>query len=415
MPDPFGRAGMRLYRTGDWGRHLNDGAIEFLGRVDHQVKIRGFRVELAEIEAILRHYPGVREAAVIAPENASGDRSLMAYVVPAADKVISTTELGDYLRRHLPEFMVPSFYAVLNAFPLMSNGKVDYKALPIIAGADVAGAVVPPRTIVEDLLCATWRHFLGLSEIGIHQNFFELGGHSLLATQVMTRLARTFGVEISLRTLFEAPTVAQLGKRIEELIVSDSGPTAPPITRISRDRPLPLSFAQQRLWFLDQLSPGQSYYNVPAALRLSGRLVYSALANGLAEVVRRQEILRTSFELVDRQPAQRIHPSVNLALPLIDLQELSEDRREEAARNIVTAEVIRPFSLDKAPLIRAGLLRLSPSIHIFVLTRHHIISDAWSTGLLINEVAECYRSFYAGQKPSLADLPIQYADFAFWQ
>ena len=415
IPDPFsGEPGMRLYKTGDLARYLCDGNIEFLGRIDYQVKIRGFRIELGEIEGTLRQHPAVREAIVKVQEDGP-EKRLVAYVAAEEEARPTANEMRGFLKDKLPEHMVPAVFVLLDAFPLTANGKVDRRALPTSEGRrpELDEAFVACRTPTEELLADIWRQVLGVEQVGIYDNFFQLGGHSLLATQVVSRIREAFQVEMPLRRLFETPTIAGLAESIEG--GRGTGLQAPAIVPVPRDRELPLSFGQQRLWFIDQLEPGSSVYNFPAAVRLKGPLNLVALEQSLNEIVKRHEALRTTFGVVDGRPVQVIAPLVTLTLPLVDLRELTESGRETELQRLVTNEARRPFDLAEGPLVRAMVLRLDENEHVGVLTTHHIVSDGWSGGILIREMAALYEGFCSGRPTPLPELPIQYADFAHWQ
>ena len=275
IPHPFSvEPGARLYRTGDLARYLSDGNIEFLGRFDSQVKIRGFRIELGEVEATLGQYQGVRDSVVLAREDVPGEKRLVAYVVPHQEQIPTVSELYSFLQTKLPAYMVPSAFVLLEALPLMPSGKVDRRALPAPdqVRPELGGAFMAPRTPVEEVLAGIWADVLRLEQVGIHDNFFELGGHSLLATQIISRLCRTFQVELPLRALFATPTVAGLADVLETTARAKQGLQTPPVLPVCRGGPLPLSFAQERLWFLAQLEPDSSAYHIPAAFRLTGAL-----------------------------------------------------------------------------------------------------------------------------------------------
>ena len=415
LPDPFGAApGARMYKTGDLARYRPDGSIEFLGRSDQQVKIRGFRIELGEIEAALGQHPAVREAVILAREDAPGEKRLVAYAVTHA----ATDELRRFLRDRLPEYMLPAVFVLLDALPLMPNGKIDRGALraPDRSRPELNKAFVAPRGPTEEIVAEIWAQLLDIERIGIHDNFFDLGGHSLLATQLMSRVRETFQVEIPLRRLFELPTVASLAENIEVARHAERHLLAPPILPVPRNGDLALSFAQQRLWFFDQLEPGNTAYNIPVAVRLKGPLNLAALEQSLNEIVRRHESLRTTFGKVDGRPVQTIALALTIELPVVDLQKLpKDDEREIEVRRLVTAEAQRPFDLSQGPLLRGTVLRLSDDEHVGLLTMHHIVSDGWSTGILVRELSTLYVAFCAGRSSPLAALPIQYADFANWQ
>jgi amino acid adenylation domain-containing protein len=415
VPDPFAREpGSRLYRTGDLARHLRDGQIEFLGRADGQVKIRGFRVELGEVETALVSHPRVRDAVAIAQPMEAVGLQLVAYVV-GAEGDLALEELRGYLKQRLPEYMVPSVFVQLEALPVTANGKLDQAALPVPeAGGGSAGSVAP-RTLTEELLAALWAEVLHRERVGATDNFFEIGGHSLLATQVVSRARSAFGVELPVRALFEAPTVMELANRIEKMRRGGKAALAPPIRPVPRDRDLPLSFAQQRLWFIDQLEPGGSSYNLAVALRVEGPLDPSALARSFQEIVRRHEILRTTFSGRGGEPVQIIQPAVPFPLALVDLSALPEPARQEQAAHLAAEEARRPFDLTRDPLLRCALLRLNENAHVLALTLHHIAADGWSAAILTREIGVAYRAIREGRRPELPPLPVQYVDFAVWQ
>ncbi len=419
VPDLFsgdfcGEAGGRLYRTGDLARYRADGAIEFVGRADQQVKIRGFRVELGEIETALARHPAVREVAVIDREDGP-TRSLAAYVVYQPEEGADEADLRRFLLEKLPAYMVPADFVPMESLPLAATGKVDRRALPAPQRRGSSGQAAPPRTQSEEILAAIWTDLLGIDGVGVHDSFFDLGGHSLLATQVMSRVREGFGVTLPLRALFERPTVAGLAEEIETALRGGSGPEPPPLVPMPRDGDLPLSFAQQRLWFLEQLQPGTSTYNMPSAVRFRGALDVDALRRSLREVVRRHESLRTTFAVRGGSPVQVVAPELALDLPVIDLRWIPEGEREEAVRRLAGEEARRPFDLAGAPLIRATLLRSGDGEHVALLTMHHIVADGWSIGVLIRELAALYPAFLAGRPSPLPELPVQYGDFAVWQ
>ena len=417
IPSPFGaEPGARLYRTGDLARYLPDGNIEYLGRIDEQVKIRGFRVELGEIEAVLAQHPAVREVVVMAREVQPGDKRLVAYVTGDGAGAQLASDLRAYARERLPDYMTPSHFVTLDSLPLTPNGKVDRRALP---APDLSGAAsdgyVAPRTGVEELVAEVWASVLGVGRVGALDNFFDAGGHSLLATQLVSRLRESLGVEVGLRQLFESPTVRGLAAAASAALGAEAGAAAPPLVKAEREGALPLSFAQQRLWFFEQLEPGTNAYNVPLAVRLSGDLDAGALARALGEVVRRHEALRTRFEAAGGEPEQVIDEGAELALEERDLRDLPHDLREAEAQRLMEAEAREPFDLAAGPLLRARLLRLDETEHILLFTMHHIVSDNWSMGVLMTEVSTLYTAFVLGRPSPLPELPIQYADFAVWQ
>ncbi|WP_323135334.1 non-ribosomal peptide synthase/polyketide synthase [Dyella silvatica] len=411
--DPFGKtADGRLYKTGDLARYRPDGHIEYLGRNDFQVKIRGFRIELGEIEAKLAAIGGVREAVVLAREEADGDRRLVAYVVAEDAIELNTETLRAHLATQLAGYMLPSAYVMLDRLPLTANGKVDRKAFPAPGPAYLEAAYVAPRTPAEEIMAGIWAEILKLDRVGIHDDFFAMGGHSLLATQLMSRVQRALQVSLPLRALFEAPSIAALMLKLAQ---ADAGDSAPPILPVSREAPLPLSFAQTRLWFLDQLERPNALYNMPAAVRLRGRLDVDALTRTLNEIVRRHEALRTCFAGHDGAPVQIITPRMALPLVIDDLSHLPAHEREASAQRWSAQEAQTPFDLETDLLIRGALLRLDEDEHLLLLTMHHIVSDGWSFAVLVNEIAALYAAYTQGQASPLAELPIQYADFAQWQ
>jgi len=418
VSDPFSKEpGGTLYKTGDLGRFLRDGRIEFQGRTDHQVKIRGFRVELGEIEAALSKHPGLRECAVVSREDVPGDKRLVAYVVPAPGQNIDSGDVRTWLKERLPDYMVPSAVVELSSFPLTPNGKMDRKALPKpeYVRPELASQYQSPRTPIEETVCGVWADVLKLSQIGTHDNFFELGGHSLLATQVVVRLRDLFRVELPLRRLFESPTVAGLADEIERLQRSALGLQTAPIVQVPRNQPLPLSFAQQRMWFLDKLEPNNHLYNVPHVVRMMGALNPSALERAINQIVARHEALRTTFPTIDGKPVQRIAPALTVSMILTDLSTLPERVRDTEARRLALTETARPFNLESGPLIKVALLKLGSRDHVLVLNTHHIVSDRWSLNTLWKELVQFYESTIKGQSVDTAPLQIQYADFTVWQ
>ena len=407
----------RLYKTGDLARYLPDGNIDFVGRIDNQVKVRGFRIELEEIETILAQHPGVREAVVLAREDSPGGKRLVAYVVVNQQGTPTVNELRSFLKETLPEYMLPSAYVVLENLPLIPNGKIDRSALPApdYSRADLARRYVAPRNLDEELLAGIWAEVLKVEKVGVHENFFELSGHSLLATQVISRICDTFQVEVPLHTLFEAPTVAGLALAITRSVRTEPAPPTLPLRPVSRTNALPLSFAQQRLWFLDQFEPHHSFYNISQTVRLQGQLNTAALCQALNLLVARHETLRTTFIVGDREPVQVIAEHHPLELPVIDLQIWPEAQREAEALRLATAEAQCPFDLAQGSLVRAQLVQLGAADHLLLLTMHHIISDGWSLGVFWQELTALYNMISAGQPSPLSELPIQYVDFAVWQ
>ena len=446
--------GTRLYRTGDLARYLPDGNIEFLGRADFQVKIRGFRVELGEIETVIREFQGVRDVITIVREDQPGDKRLVAYVQPdesggVGDWVLKPQVIRDFLSEKLPQYMVPSVFVQIDQMPLTPSGKVDRRALPVPEGGqpEISSDYVAPRTAVEEIVAGLWSEVLGVNRVGIYDNFFDLGGHSLKATQLLSRLRQTFDVELLLRTVFETPTVAGTAQEITLAQEAEHGGGASlPIQPIQRDddsgipsEAPPLSFSQQRLWFLDQLDPGNLAWNLPIFVKIAGQLVVPALELSINEVARRHESLRTTFDSVDGSPVQVISARTNIPLQVLDVSNLSLNGRspeeiDVEVESLCRNEVQKPFNLESGPLMRATLLRLDAEEHILVITLHHIITDGWSLGILVSEMANLYQVFSAVSEslkdlshqaieeeilsPSqllLPELPVQYADFSVWQ
>ncbi|HEX8903646.1 MAG TPA: condensation domain-containing protein, partial [Longimicrobiaceae bacterium] len=410
VPDPFAlEPGARMYRTGDRVRWQPDGIVEYLGRLDEQVKVRGFRIELGEIETVLRRLDGVADCAVVAREDAPGEKRLVAYLVGTVDAAAAR----EHLKRALPDYMVPGAYVILDSLPLTPNGKLDRKALP---APDFAPdeSYVAPRTPAEELLAAMWADVLKLERVGVHDGFFEMGGHSLLATRVVSRIREVFAVELPLRALFEGPTVAELAEAVEALRRAEL-PEPRALVPAARDGAIPLSFAQERLWFLDRMEPDSPLYNIPAALRLAGALDVAALERALGEIVRRHESLRTTFADAGGQPVQVIAPFAGFTLPVEDLSALGAAEREEIVRRRANEAAAWSFDLAAGPLMRTLLLRLADDEHVLLITMHHIVSDGWSMGVFFRELSALYAAYRQGGESPLADLPVQYADYAVWQ
>ena len=386
--------------------------------MDHQVKVRGYRIEPGEIEEALARHPAVRETAVLAREDALDDRRLIAYLTVAENQPVPAgLELRQFLRNSLPEPMIPSAYVVLAALPLTPNGKVDREALPALEGGLAAPVVlsVAPRGPVEEAVASVWKTVLGLDRVGAHDGFFDMGGHSLLATQVVSRLREMFGLDIPLRALFTAPTVAGLAEYIEATRNGGARREARPIEPTPHGGPLPLSFSQEALWFLDQLTPGQPTFNVTAALRINGPLDHGALERSVNQLVRRHESLRTSFIASGGTPQQVVDQHVSLSLDTAALTELPRGLRENEAQRRALDESRRPFDLTRGPLARVSLLRLGKADHAVLLTMHHLITDGWSFGVAASELATAYEAERQGVPSPLQDPPVQYADFARWQ
>ena len=414
IASPFDQ-GQILYKTGDKARYLPDGNIEFIGRIDHQVKIRGFRIELGEIEAVLSQHPQVQQAMVMVRDDRPGDKSLVAYVKGSQQQEFRS-ELRHFLQQKLPDYMVPNAIVLLDSFPLTPNGKVDRRALPIPDFEQERSTdFVAPSTPVETIIATILAKVLGQERVGIHDNFFALGGHSLLATKVISRLREAFEVELPVRAIFESPTVAGLASVIINSQQTTPGLTIPDIVpRESEDQSFPLSFAQARLWFLNQLEERpNATYNVAVALQITGSLDVGALERGLQEIVQRHSILRTRIQVVNGIPLQTIDSCAEFRLALVEL--IQDGNHQHNLQKWATAEAEKPFDLKQDWPIRATLLQLSPQDHGLFLTLHHIVSDGWSMGLLLQELSTLYSAFVAGQPSPLKPLPIQYVDYAVWQ
>ena len=417
VPEGFSdRPGARLYRSGDLARRPAGGVLEYLGRIDHQVKVRGFRIELGEVEAALRRHPEVSAALVLGRRDVEPVR-IVAYVVPCEGTAApDRTQLRTFLGQQLPEAYLPAEYVFLDALPLGPTGKVDRRVLPSPeeGRSELERTYEAPRTPAEETLAELFAEHLNVDQVGRTDDFFELGGHSLLTLRLIGRVRKAFGIDVTLESLYENPTPAGLATVIETS--SDGGRgVAAPIERASREDPLPLSFAQQRLYFLDQMVPGNAFYNVPGAVRLVGQLDPDLLRRALSEVRRRHESMRTRFIAPFGQPVQVIDDAADLALPRLDLRALPAPLATAAADRVAAEEARRPFDLGRGPLIRATLLTLGEQDHLALITLHHVVSDAWSLGVLIREVAALYRAYSAGEPSPLPELEVQYGDYALWQ
>ena len=406
-----------LYKTGDRVRLLADGNLEYLGRLDHQVKIRGFRIELGEIETQLSSHSAIEDTLVTVIEPQPGNKQLVAYCV-ASDN-IAQSELRAHLQTRVPEYMVPSVFMLLEQFPLTTNGKVDRKALPLPEQTDMRQGqdYVAPRNATEAAIAFIVAEVLGLERVGIHDNFFEIGGHSLLATQVIARVQDMLSVTVPLKGLFEQPTVAGLAALTDQATQSNTGvETTAGLSSIKRDQPLPLSYAQQRMWVLNQLETHNSAYHLPAAVRLLGPLDVIALTQSFQAIVMRHESLRTSFINQNGEPVQVIHSRLDdLPIATRDLDGLSEVEQQQWLETLITQNRDEPFDLVAGPLFRLCLVRLDETSHVLLLNFHHIIFDGWSVGILIQEFRLFYQAFAQGQTPQLPKLTVQYADYAHWQ
>ncbi|HET7459775.1 MAG TPA: amino acid adenylation domain-containing protein, partial [Longimicrobium sp.] len=409
VPDPFGgAAGARLYRTGDRVRWMADGALEYLGRLDAQVKVRGFRIELGEIEARLAEHPDVRQAVVVARRDAPGEPRLVAYLAGDAPDAAA---LRAHLAERLPEYMVPAAYVRLDALPLTPNGKIDRTSLPAPEGdAFATRAYQAPAGETERVVAAVWAELLGAERVGRGDHFFHLGGHSLLAVRVVSRVRQALGVEAAPGDLFERPVLADFARGLGTAARAESGEIAP----VDRGAAIPLSFAQQRLWFLEQLGGTGAAYHIPMRLRLHGELDRGALVRALDRIVARHEVLRTTFPAADGEPAQRIASAGGSGFRLLEHDLHARPDAEDELRRLTRHEASAPFDLERGPLVRGRLVRMAADDHALLLTMHHIVSDGWSAGVLRRELGALYAAFARGEADPLRPLPVQYADYAAW-
>ena len=427
IPDPFNSdTDARMYKTGDLGYWRADGVVEFVGRNDFQVKIRGLRIELGEIEARLGERPEVRETTVIVREDQPGDKRLVAYLTlqkgvlgagqdgDGAPVALDVEALRAWLKASLPEYMVPSAFVQLDAMPLTSNGKVDRKALP---APDLSAlhtqAYEAPKGKTEQQLAAIWQQLLGVKQVGRHDKFFDLGGHSLLAVQFIARVRHDLGRELALVDFFSTPTIACLAETLD----TTDGVTEEPICIVDHSVPLPLSWAQHRMWLLEHLENVGSAYHIEGTVRFRGPLNQNALQLTLDAILARHEVLRTVFVQLpgESQPLQQVQPPSPFAMNTVDLSGLAAAERKEALHQALQRASERPFDLASGPLIRGELFVLAQDEHVLYLGMHHIVSDGWSLGVLFSEMAALYEAFAAGHDDPLPPLSVQYADYAQWQ
>ena len=412
LADPFSaQPGAQMYKSGDLGQYLPDGRIEFMGRNDFQVKIRGFRIELGEIEARLRSHPAIRDAVALAREDSPGDKRLVAYYTATPETSVTAEALRAHLCETLPEFMVPQSYALLEKLPLTPNGKLDRKALPTPEdGAYAANDFEPPASEIETKLAGIWANVLKLDRVGRNDDFFDLGGHSLLAVKVTSSVRQQLNVEIGVTDLFMNSALSEFARAVEKAARSEQAS----IPIVSRDEPLPLSFAQQRLWFLARMEGVSQAYHIPLATRLKGQLNREALGRALDHIVSRHEALRTTFAMVDGAPVQRIaSEGGGFRLQCHDLRRTGDPEGE--LERLMAEEFSAEFDLETGPLVRGRLIELGETEHALLITMHHIVSDAWSLGVLAHELSALYRAYSRNQGGSLPVLTIQYADYAAWQ
>jgi amino acid adenylation domain-containing protein/non-ribosomal peptide synthase protein (TIGR01720 family) len=400
-----------LYKTGDLGRYLPDGNLEFAGRIDDQVKFNGFRIELGEIESVINQHSQVSQSVVIVREDSPGNKRLVAYIVPERNTEISTASLESFLKNKLPSYMVPSIYVILDALPINPNGKVDRQALPI---PHIQETFVAPRNEQEKAIAQIWSKVFGWSAIGINDNFFQLGGHSLIATQILSRIRDIFQVEISFQQLFENPTINDLSKVISQQQLKQLSPIAK-IQPISKQGYLPVSFAQERVYFIEQLAPSSRAYQFQESLRFRGELNIPILEQSLSEILRRHEIFRTTFPTVAGKLVQVIHPPQPVKLTVINLENLPKSQQEAEVERLTDEAVQQPFDITKLPLIRWSLLKLSNQEYVLIHIEHHTVHDGWSFNLFLRELLTLYQAFSEGKTSPLAEPSLQFADFAYWQ
>ncbi|MGB8191563.1 MAG: condensation domain-containing protein, partial [Chitinophagaceae bacterium] len=397
----------RLYRTGDLGRWLPDGNIEYLGRMDEQVKIRGYRIELGEIETVLQQSSGIRQCVVIAKEDKQGIKRLVAYVV--TEDAFAKEEVIAYLKNKLPEYMVPGVFMQLESIPLSANGKIDRKRLPDVEASSSVVAYQAPRNVIEEKLVNIWQSLIDVKRIGVHDNFFELGGHSLLIMRMVSFIRKQLEKEVTIRTVFDHPTIAGLAEVIKG---DEQADLTPFVQRYERTEKIPLSFAQERLWFVDRLH-GSVQYHIPWVLRLSGNLNVSALEDSLRTIVNRHEVLRTVISEEGGRGYQHINELDQWNLQYIQRADILANG--DSLESYIEEYVLHPYDLVKGPMFRLTLIRLSENEHVLVAVMHHIAFDAWSVGILVQELVELYRSAMENREPVLKELPVQYADYAIWQ
>nr|WP_225895950.1 non-ribosomal peptide synthetase [Dendronalium phyllosphericum] len=423
IPNPFINSkfkiqNSKLYKTGDLARYLPDGNIEFLGRVDNQVKIRGFRIELDEIEKLLIQHPDVKQVAVIAREDIPGDKRLVAYIVlnQKPEAIIAT--LKRFLEEKLPKYMVPGVFVILDSLPLTPNGKVDRQNLPKgdRTRPDLEETFIAPRNPIEEKLASIWAELLGIEPIGINDNFFNLGGHSLIAAQMLSRIRDSFQVELFFHHIFANPTIAGLAALIEQPNHLQQQLQRPAIQPVPRSEYLPASFAQERVHFIQEVAPEGSAYQAQVTLRFTGQLNIAALEQCLSEIVRRHEIFRTTFPAADGRLFQVIHPAWPVNLKVVDVQTVPESEQEAEIQRLFDAEVQKPFYLDKLPLVRWLLLKLSDQEHLLIHIEHHMVHDGWSfNNVFLNEFLALYQAFCLNNPSPLPELTLQFADYAHWQ
>ncbi|WP_137821869.1 non-ribosomal peptide synthase/polyketide synthase [Pseudomonas sp. D(2018)] len=411
VPNPDG-SGSRLYRTGDLARWRADGVLEYLGRVDQQVKLRGFRIELEEIEACLLAQPGVRQAVVVLRDSQAGPQLVGYVVADTDDQAHLLAGLKDALQQTLPDYMVPAHLLRLDAMPLSPAGKLERKALPEPQWRQREH--VAPQTAVEQRLAAIWCNVLGIGNVGLDDDFFELGGHSLLATQIVSRSRQAFDIELPLRALFDASRLSAFATRVEAALAAGLRDSQGAITRVDRSQPLPLSYSQQRMWFLWQMEPDSPAYNVGGVARMSGRLEADRFEAALQALVKRHETLRTTFPSEGGVPVQQVSEDCGLRIRREDFSALPVDEFQPRLEAFTDVEAHQPFDLERGPLLRVCLVKAEAELHYLVVTLHHIVTEGWAMDIFARELAELYAAELEGREAELAPLPVQYLDYSQW-
>ncbi|WP_434698558.1 non-ribosomal peptide synthetase [Pseudomonas sp. D1-1] len=415
VADPLGSAGARLYRTGDRARWGADGVIEYLGRLDQQVKLRGFRVEPQEIEARLLAQQGVAQAAVLVRDTAAGAQLIGYYTAVDVDEdeTVQAARLKNALVGELPDYMVPAQLLRLDVMPLSPSGKLDRRALPEPQWQ--VREHVEPVSALEQRVAGIWRDVLGLERVGLRDDFFALGGHSLLATQIISRTRQACDVELPLRALFEASELGAFAEQVRLIQASGQTNRQPPIEKVDRSQPVPLSYSQQRMWFLWQMEPDSPAYNVGGMARLRGVLDVGRFEAALQALILRHETLRTTFPSIDGVPRQQVHGETGLRMGWKDFSMLDADMRQQRVRQLADSEAHEPFDLEAGPLLRACLVKTAEHEHYFVLTLHHIVTEGWAMDIFARELSALYEAFVDDRESPLEPLPVQYLDYSVWQ
>ncbi|VVQ08059.1 Linear gramicidin synthase subunit B [Pseudomonas fluorescens] len=413
--DPLGEPGARLYRTGDRARWTADGVIEYLGRLDQQVKLRGFRVEPEEVQARLLAQDGVAQAVVLVRDTVAGAQLIGYYTAAsnAGDEAEQTARLKNALAAELPEYMVPAQLMRLEKMPLNPSGKLDRRALPEPQWQ--VREHVEPVTELEQRIAGIWREVLGLAQVGLRDDFFALGGHSLLATQIISRTRQACDVELPLRALFEHSELGAFAEQVRLIQASGSTNKQPPIEKVDRSQPVPLSYSQQRMWFLWQMEPDSPAYNVGGMARLRGVLDVARFEAALQALILRHETLRTTFPSIDGVARQQVHTQTGVRMAWKDFTALDAEVREWQVQQLADDEAHQPFDLETGPLLRACLVKTAEQEHYFVLTLHHIVTEGWAMDIFARELSALYEAFVDDRESPLAPLPVQYLDYSVWQ